>query len=91
MEATVTSPLDGSVLHRVELNESEGNDPTCCGYSSNGDGFPWLHGAEVLCAMHGAPNVHRWIKVHHLSTNWRKAYEGVSFVFPAKEDVERSF
>lgn len=48
MKATTVSVIDGSVRRRLKFPAEEYVNPSCCGYSQNGEGYPCYHRIAVL-------------------------------------------
>ena len=87
MEATVASRSDGFQLRHVCISTEPQTPPSCCAYSINGDVFPCLHGVEVLCEKYGAVNLHKFIHVRHVSSAWKRQYNGVNFTVPPQHKI----
>lgn len=88
MEATVLSHTDATKRCHVKLQSEKHTPPLCCAYSLNCSGFPCYHAVAVLCEKHGAVNLHKFISERHLTTTWKRQYNGFSFDVPHQSAVD---
>lgn len=91
MEATVASQTDPTVRRRVVISSEEHVPPSCCSYSQARNGLPCYHGVAVICEKYGTMNLFKFISKRHLTTEWKKQYEGIDFDVPNEADIEEVF
>lgn len=88
LEETFVRSKDASVRRRIVISSDPHTSPLFCAYSSNGDGFSWLHCISFIC--HGSDNLHKFIADRHLYSWLKHHYKGIYFPFPAQADVHRT-
>lgn len=82
IEATVKSLTDGSRTHTVRLTERTNIRLVYCAYSSNGNGFPFLHSIYVIREKYDLRNVYKYVEAQRHVATWNSSYENVALPVP---------